>query len=93
MKNNVPCLFPGREKKKYFHQDSASSHTAAKTKEFFKERKVKYVSPEEWMPKSPNAAPMDFGILGILKRRLQKRKIYTLSGLKKALKQVWQKLE
>jgi hypothetical protein len=45
------------------------------------------------MPKSPDAAPIDFGIWGILKHRLQKRKIYTLSGLKKALKQEWQKLE
>jgi hypothetical protein len=47
MKNDVPRLFPGREKEIIFHQDSASNHTDAKTKEFFKERKVKYVTPEE----------------------------------------------
>jgi hypothetical protein len=42
---------------------------------------TKYVTPEEWMPKSSDAAPMDVGILGLLKRWLQQRKIYTLSGL------------
>ena len=44
------------------------------------------------MPKSPDAAPMDFGIWGILKRRLQKRNINTLLGLKRALKDEWNKL-
>ena len=45
------------------------------------------------MPKSPDAAPMDFAIWGILKRRLQKRKIYTLAGLKQAQRDEWRKLE
>jgi hypothetical protein len=45
------------------------------------------------MQKSLDAAPMDFGIWGILKRQLQKRKIYTLRGLKIALKKEWQNLE
>ena len=45
------------------------------------------------MPKSPDAAPMDFAIWGILKRRLQKRKIYILAGLKRALRDKWRKLE
>ena len=42
---------------------------------------------------SPDCAPMDYGIWGILKRRLQKRSIYTLNGLKRALKDEWNKLE
>ena len=54
-----------------FHQDSASSHTAKMTIDFLKRNRVNYITPAEWMPKSPDAAPMDFGIWGILKRRLQ----------------------
>ena len=45
------------------------------------------------MPKSPDAAPMDFGIWSILKRRLQRLKIYTMTGLKKALKAEWKNFE
>ena len=35
------------------------------------EKSVNFITPEEWMPKSPYAAaaPMDFSIWGILKRR------------------------
>ena len=38
------------------------------------------------MPKNPDASPMDFDIWGILKRRLQKRKLYMLASLKRDLK-------
>lgn len=91
---DVPRLFPGAASRDMvFHQDSAASHTAKNTLEFLKERNVNYISPDEWMPKSPDAAPMDFGIWGILKRRLQKRKIRSLLGLKRALLDEWNKLE
>jgi hypothetical protein len=45
------------------------------------------------MPKSPDAAPMDFGICGVLKRRLQKRQINTIIGVKRALKDEWHKFD
>ena len=93
LNKDVPRLFNGHENDMVFHQDSASSHTSKKTIEFLKKRKVSYITPSEWMPKSPDCAPMDYGIWGILKRRLQKRKIYTLSGLKRAVKDEWKKLE
>jgi hypothetical protein len=38
------------------------------------------------MPKSPDAASMDFVIWGVLKRRLPKWQLNTLVGLKRALK-------
>ena len=60
---------------------------------FLNKRKVKYIAAAERMPKSLDAALMDFSIWGILKRRLQKRKLYTLIGLKKALKNEWNKLD
>lgn len=93
LKKDVPRLFPEGSKRMVFHQDSASSHTSKQTLKFLKDNKVKFVKPEEWMPKSPDAAPMDFGIWGILKRRLQKRTINTLRGLKRALRDEWWKLD
>lgn len=45
------------------------------------------------MQKSPDAASMDFGIRGILKRRLLKRKVNTLRDLQIAFKYEWQKLD
>ena len=93
IEKDVPRLFPGRAREMVFHQDSASSHTMIKTLDLLQKRRVQYITPSEWMPKSPDCAPMDYGIWGILKRRLQKRSIYTLNGLKRALKDEWNKLE
>ena len=93
IEKDVPRLFPGRAREMVFHQDSASSHTARKTLDFLQKRRVQYITPPEWMPKSPDCARMDYGIWGILKHRLQKRFIYTLNGLKRAPKDEWNKLE
>ena len=93
IEKDVPRLFPGREREIVFHQDSASSHTARKTLDFLQKRRVQYITLSEWMPKSPGCAQMDYGIWGIPKRRLQKRSINTLNGLKRALKDEWNKLE
>jgi hypothetical protein len=49
---------------------------------FLKKRKVNNVTPSEWMSKSPDAAPVNFSLWNKLKRRLQLRKIYAMSGLK-----------
>jgi len=78
---DVPKLFPGGTKQKMvLHQGSASSHTA--TLNYLKSRDVDFITPEEWMPKSPDAVPMDYWIWGILKRKLRARNIITLRGLK-----------
>jgi hypothetical protein len=90
LKHDVPKLFPGnKQKDMVFHQDSASSHTARKSLTYLKQNNVKFISPEEWMPKSLDAASMDFSIWGIVKRRLQKRKVTSLNRLKRALKTEW----
>lgn len=88
LKKDVPCLFTGRENDTVFHQASASSLTAKMTIDFLKKHKVSYVTS-----KSPDAAPIDFGIWGVLKCRLQKCKIFTTTGLTKALKDKRNKLE
>jgi hypothetical protein len=66
-----------------YHHDSAPSHTSTKTIDFLNKAKINYVKPEQWMPKSPDAAPMDYAVWGYLKQRLNKHEIETLDDLKK----------
>ncbi|CAF4507639.1 unnamed protein product, partial [Rotaria magnacalcarata] len=44
--------------------------------------KINYVTPEEWLPYSPDAAPMDYAIWGYLKQRLNKTEAKILEELK-----------
>lgn len=75
-----------------FHQDSAPSHAAKKTLQYLKEQKVVFIPPEKWLPNSPDAAPCNFFLWGCLKNRVNKRKVKTLSGLKKAIQDELQKI-
>jgi hypothetical protein len=71
-----------------FHQDSAPSHTGKTTLEFLKSNKIVFLTPLQWIPSSPDAAPCDYFLWGYLKPRLNKRKITTTKGLKKAIREV-----
>ena len=76
IQQDMSRLFPGKEKTKMvFHQDSAPSHTSEKTIRFLKKSKINYVKSEEWMPNSPDAAPMDYSIWSYLKQQLNKTAI------------------
>ncbi|KAH3891416.1 hypothetical protein DPMN_015516 [Dreissena polymorpha] len=81
LQNDVPKLFPEGRKSMMFHQDSSSSHKSKQTLQFLRKEKVNFIDPEEWMTKSPDAASMDFGIWGILKRRLQKRNVNSATSI------------
>lgn len=84
LSDDVPRLFLNREKKRMiYHHNSAPSHTSKKTITFMNDSKINYVKPEQWMPKSPDAAPMDYAVWGYLKQRLNKQNIENLDELKK----------
>ena len=91
--NDAPRLFPDDPESMVFHQDSASSHTARGTIQFLKNNNMNFIDKKEWMPKSPDATPMDFGIEEILKCRLQKQNVNTLIGLKLDQKTINKTLE
>lgn len=74
-----------------FHQDSAPSHVSKATK-MYMEGKMTYIDKEEWLPKSPDVAPMDYCIWGYLKRQLWNKTVEDMATLKKALKSAWRKL-
>ena len=69
-----------------FHHDSAPAHTARKTLKFFEEQKIPFMPPGDWLPNSPDAAPCDFWLWGYLKHKLKQRKVTTIEGLKRAVR-------
>ena len=86
LRRDVARLFPQTEKNRpIFHQDSTPNHVSKKTIVYLEKFKVKYVKPEEWMSKSPDAAPMDYAIWGYLKQQLNTKNIETLDQLKKKI--------
>jgi hypothetical protein len=73
LSRDVPRLFPNNQKKHMiFHRDNAPSHVSKKTIAFLDASGINYVKPEEWMPKSSDAAPMDYSVWGYLKQQLNK---------------------
>lgn len=75
------------------HQDSAPCHVSKSTIAFFeKKKRIKYITKDQWMPQSPDCAPMDFFVWGWMKKRIAKMKVKTLTGLRRAVRQVWDEL-
>ena len=94
VKYDILQLFPGdMQKRMVLHQDSAPGHVAKNTISYMKEHNINVIMPHEWLPKSPDAAPMDYSILGVMKERVRKHKVSTLKGLKNAIKVEWESLE
>ena len=75
-----------------FHQDSALSYASKKAIKFLKDNNIKFVTSEEWMPMSPDAASMDYYIWSHLKMKLKNHKINNIDGLKRVLKLEWNKI-
>ena len=80
----------------FFHQDKATSHFSRSNLNFLEnlssETGIRYIPKRHIPVKSPNAAPMDFCVFGLLKRSIGKRKAKTLNSLWKILEDEWNKL-
>ena len=74
------------------HQDSAPAHVSKATIQFLDMLGVNYIPKDEWMPASPDAAPMDFCIWGYMKQKLSQMRIKNISQLKPAVERVWSEL-
>ena len=94
IKYDIPRLFPGDTRKKMvLHQDSAPGHLTKDTITHMKKNHIHVITLEEWLSESPDAAPMDYSIWGIMKERVRKHKVSTLKGPKNAIKVEWENLE
>lgn len=96
---NVIKMFLDNDRKRLFgeddfiwHQDSAPSHVSGSTTRYMEENGMKFITKEQWPPKSPDLAPMDFFVWGWMKNRVRKYKFKTLVGLKLAIKRAWKEL-
>jgi len=96
LETEVPKLYPGELEKVIVHHDKASSHTAKRTANYsanLKQRLGITIIPNSEIPvKSPDLSPMDFFGFGLLKQRLFKRRVRSLDGLWKVLKEEWSKI-
>ena len=97
--NNVLKKFKQRDVKRLFpkgdyvlHQDSAPSHKSAFTVKWLVTNKIRFITEKQWIPKSPDAAPMDYFVWAYLKRLLWKCRPKDPTGLKRCLKRAWKEL-
>ncbi|OQV11544.1 hypothetical protein BV898_14121 [Hypsibius exemplaris] len=58
-KKHVPQFYPGEEKKIILHMDSAGAHVKDTVVKRIQNRKIKFITKEEWMSNSPDLFPMD----------------------------------
>lgn len=83
-------LFKG--KKFIWHQDSAHSHSANSTVNYLERNKIEFITKDQWIPKSPEAAPTDFFVWGWMKNKLREKVIKTKEQLKREILELWRKL-
>ena len=90
IKEDIPKLYPGRDC--IFQQDSAPAHAAKKTMEFLNSKNIPFITSDQWMPNSPDAAPCDFFLWGYLKSKLRSYEITSLDHLKNAIRNEFRKV-
>lgn len=83
--------FRKNKEKRGFSIKAVPSHTSNEAISFFNRNKIINVKREEWMPSSPNAAPIDYSIRRYLKQRLNKTNIESLDELKRNNLSEWKK--
>lgn len=95
--HDIPRLYGADAQRVRIHQDKASSHTSASTRQFLQRMEQEtgiHAIPFTDIPvKSPDAAPMDFCAFGLLKRALGGRRPRTIAGLWKVCQEEWLKLD
>ena len=83
-------------KKVWFHQDKASSHFSKRTLKTLDQLKrthgINYIPKHDIPVKSPDIAPMDFCVFGLLKQALWKHHPKDLDELWKLTQREWRKI-
>ncbi|GBL74687.1 hypothetical protein AVEN_243573-1 [Araneus ventricosus] len=76
----------------YQTTDSAPSHASRVTQKFLTNQQVQFLRPQQWMPNSPDSAPCDYFLWRHVKKKLNKRRVSTLRGLQKAIREEVKKI-
>jgi cyclopropane fatty-acyl-phospholipid synthase-like methyltransferase len=90
LRKDVKILYPNGDY--IVHQDSAPSHSSKKAVKYLQDNKVTYITPEQWMPNSPDAAPCDYFLWRYLKNRLKHHEVKSINRLKNALQAEFKKI-
>lgn len=75
-----------------FQQDGASSHTAHSSVKLLEDENIPFLRPSEWPSGSPDLSPCDYWLWPEIKRRVNRRKVRSLAGLKLAIKEEVKKI-
>jgi hypothetical protein len=90
---DIPKLYGDRAPEVILHMDSAPAHTSAETVQWLRDHNVKFIPKEDWMANSPDMAPLDYGVNGILKKKLSSRRVTTVAGMERTIKEEWKKFD
>lgn len=83
-------MFEDEEIEWEFMQDKATCHTATATKKWLADHEIKVI--DDWPTKGDDINPIE-NLWAILDERVQKRKFTTLNGMKKVVREEWNKLD
>ncbi|GBN34682.1 hypothetical protein AVEN_189368-1 [Araneus ventricosus] len=75
----------------FSHQDSAPSHASRVTQKFLTDQQVQFPRTQR-LTNSPDTAPSVYFLWGHLKNKLNKRRVSTLRGLQKAIREEVKKI-
>ena len=75
-----------------FMQDGATSHRSKASQDLCKEIFKDLITKEQWPAASPDLNPMDYSIWGFMEEKLKDKRFRSITGLKNALKRVWDEI-
>ena len=75
-----------------FQQDSAPAHRARKTLQFLEEEGIRYWSPQQWPPNSPDLNPLDYAVWSMVVQGSCKDQPPSVTALKKRVSTYWRRM-
>jgi len=76
-----------------FQQDSALAQRARKTIKLLQWETPAFISPNLWLPNSPDLNPVDYKIWGVMQDWVYQKKVKDVNELRERLVEVWAGLQ
>jgi len=70
-------------------QDSAPSHRAKATQNFFRDNMPDFISSQEWTPHSPDLNPLDYSVWDILQKLVYEGRRAKLKDYQNVIRNKW----
>ena len=72
-----------------FQQDSVPAHRACAKVEYLHQATPEFISPDLWLPNSPDRNPVDYKIWGCVQECMYQKPIRDVDQLQQRLVEVW----